>query len=69
MYKNYLLSREKPYDPRGRWGTASEAEEFDYFLTKLLRHHNHSFTLIPGPIRQKVLSILEDLEKEVAQAP
>jgi hypothetical protein len=61
VYKNYLLTREKPYDPRGRWGTASEAEEFDWFLTKLLRHHNHSVTAIPGQIRQKVTNILVDM--------
>jgi hypothetical protein len=61
VYKNYLLTREKPYDPRGRWGTASEAEEFDLFLTKLLRHHDHSVTPIPGQIRQKVTNILVDM--------
>lgn len=37
LYRNFILERNKPFDPRGRWETAEQAEELDRFIWNYLR--------------------------------
>jgi nicotinamide riboside kinase len=61
-YINFYLERgDKPYDPRGRWGDKKEALEFDDYLERKLRLHNHPYTTVSGGIRGNVTSILTHL--------
>jgi hypothetical protein len=59
---NYLLRRSGPFDTRGRWETAEEAERFDQFLEEGLVMNNHPYKKIGGSEEAKVSSIMHDLD-------
>lgn len=60
--RNYLLQRNGPFDPRGRWETAEEAERFDQFLEEGLVMNDHPYKKIGGSEEAKVSSIMHDLD-------
>lgn len=62
VIKNYLLRRNGPFDPRGRWETAEEAERFDKFLEDGLVTNAHPYLAIGGTEQEKVGYIMADLE-------
>ena len=59
---NYLLRRSGPFDPRGRWETASEAAKFDGFLEERLIASGHPYMAISGSEEEKVAAIMHDLD-------
>lgn len=61
VVKNYLLTRNGAFDPRGRWETAEEAERFDQFLEGGLVVNSYDYSLVSGTEQEKVERILSDL--------
>jgi hypothetical protein len=63
VYKNFVLSRSKPFDPRGRWETLEQAEELDVFIQKALIQRGYEPTMVFGPNEERDYEILNHLEK------
>jgi hypothetical protein len=66
-YVNFLLSRSKPFDPRGRWETEAEAKKVDLFVRDyLLSYSTESLFNLTGPEDERdleILRVLKALEK------
>lgn len=60
--RNYLLERNGPFDPRGRWETAEEAERFDQFLEEGLVWNNYDYEPVRGSEEEKVAEIMRNLD-------
>lgn len=60
-YHNYLIRREKPYDPRGRWQTEEEAKNFDRGIREYLDRLGESYIVISGDARIASKQIQEHL--------
>lgn len=59
---NYLLERNGPFDTRGRWETAEEAERFDQFLEEGLEANGYDYSIVSGSEEEKVAAVMHDLE-------
>jgi hypothetical protein len=55
---NFVLKRNKPFDPRGRFDTPEEAMQVDQAVTDFLRQHNIPYTEILSADRERVEEIL-----------
>lgn len=62
VIRNYLLERNGPFDPRGRWETAEEAECFDQFLEEGLEWNNYDYEPVRGSEEEKVAEIMRTLD-------
>jgi ABC-type oligopeptide transport system ATPase subunit len=61
-HRNYFLSRNKPFDPRGRWETEEEAKEIDRFVLSYLESYKGETPVkISGPNDQRDFEILKTL--------
>lgn len=58
---NFLLSREKEYNPVGRYETEEQAKNLDRLIRDFLTTNDVPFTYINGPDANKADAILEQL--------
>ena len=56
---NFMLKRQKPYDPVGRYQTKEEAEELDGKIEEFLSHNGYTFDTVACPDRERANAILE----------
>jgi nicotinamide riboside kinase len=56
---NFVLKRNKHFDPRGRYETREEAEKIDTAIHEFLQKHNIPFTDIVSEDRKRVEDILQ----------
>jgi len=70
-YKNFLLRRNKPYDPRGRWEDEKEARNLDDYIEEYLTLYSGFPPLeISGPNNKRDLEIMQSLgEMKVRDVP
>jgi hypothetical protein len=61
VYRNFILKRGKPFDPRGRWENANQAVELDLFIERQLNTRGMNPTSIKGPDEQRDFEILGEL--------
>lgn len=59
---NFLLKRNKPFDPMGRWGTEEEAKAIDASILAFLEYHNVPFEDLSCDDDLRVKTILEKLK-------
>lgn len=60
-YVNYVLSRDGEFDPRGRYETREQAENFDAFLRVYLARNSGPFPIIHGSEQEKVNCVMTDI--------
>lgn len=58
---NFVLTRNKLFDPRGRYDTAEQAMQVDNAVTKFLQEHNIPYNTVVSSDRQRVDEILNIL--------
>lgn len=59
VFKDFFLTRTKPFDPRGRWETEEEAKDIDKFVFDyLLKFNGVEPTLVSGPNEDRDSEIL-----------
>lgn len=58
VYKNFLLTRNKPFNPKGRFETEDQAKQVDAFLRAYLIEKNIPFIEISSTDRDRVSEIL-----------
>lgn len=63
IHKNYFLSRNKPFDPRGRYETAEEAKNVDVLLKDFLAKHQIDYKFLDVDDELRSLEIIKDLEQ------
>jgi len=61
---NILLRRNKPYDPRGRYQTESEAMQVDRMTENFLFKYNMDYHIVEGPDEERVRKIMEIIDEE-----
>lgn len=64
-YHNFLLTRTKPYDPKGRYGTEEESNLFGEFLKKTLIEYEVPFTEVDLANEERAEKILEIVGAEL----
>jgi len=62
IHKNYFLSRNKPFDPRGRYETAEEASRVDHLLKDFLAKHGVEYKFLEVEDSLRAEAIIADLE-------
>lgn len=62
-YKNFVLERTKPFDPRGRWETEGQAKEIDQFVRDYLVEYSGVPEVVCGPNEKRDEEILTLLER------
>lgn len=61
-HHNFFLERgERPYDPRGRYGTREEAVKFDTYLEAYLNSTKNSYDVVKGTEEEKAEEILSKI--------
>lgn len=58
VHRNYVLQRQKPFDPRGRYETEKEARQIDQFVLQYLHDSGQSYEMVTGPEDQRQHEIL-----------
>lgn len=58
---NYILTRFKKFDPRGRYETEQQAVEIDHETENFLKYHMVDYKKVDGKVEEKVAFILSDL--------
>lgn len=58
-YVNFFLSRNKPFNPKGRFETEDQARSVDKFLHNYLVEHNIPFEVITSNDRERVHEIIQ----------
>lgn len=61
-YLNFMLTRTKPFDPRGRWETQEQAIELDLFIHNMLLERGKTPLVVCGPNEARDYEILDHLE-------
>lgn len=64
-YLNFLLSRNKPFNPKGRFETAEQASEVDSFLKQYLIEKQIPFRSIMSDDRERVKEIIDIVLNEI----
>ena len=59
--RNYMLTRSRPFDTRGRWEGEEEAISLDGFLRLYLERNDHPYQVVGGTEMDKVNAIIGDL--------
>lgn len=59
---NFLLGRNKPFDPRGRWGTEADAREIDRAIKTFLDYWQFKYVNLDCPDEERIDTILKHLE-------
>lgn len=59
IYLNFVLNRNRTFDPRGRYETAEQAKEVDAFVLDYLEEHSIPFHVISSDDRERVKEIIE----------
>lgn len=62
-YRNFILRRSKPFDPRGRWETEDQARELDDFITRSLFEGGKQPIFVSGPEEDRAVEILSQISK------
>jgi ABC-type amino acid transport substrate-binding protein len=57
-YMNFLLKRNKPFDPRGRYESEEQAKEVDFFVEKYLKDKSVPFHTITSDDKRRVDDII-----------
>lgn len=57
-YMNFLLKRNKPFDPRGRYETEDQAKEVDACVEKYLKDHSIPFHTVVTEDKERVHEII-----------
>jgi len=64
IYVNFLLKRNKAFDPRGRYETEEQAKEVDAYVEKYLKDHSIPFHTVVSTDRDRVNDILDIVIEE-----
>jgi len=59
VYMNFLLKRNKPFDPRGRYETEEQAREVDDYVEAYLKNKSIPFHTVMSDDRERVHEIIE----------
>lgn len=65
VHKNFVLTRHKPFDPRGRFETEQQAKQVDLDLRKWLDSLNIDYETISCDDRERVPQILSKLQSSL----
>ncbi len=57
-YMNFLLKRNKPFDPRGRFETEEQAKEVDACVEAYLNHYSIQFDIVGSEGNERVHEII-----------
>jgi hypothetical protein len=69
VHHNFFLSRNKPFDTRGRYETEETARDVDQFMKMKLNDLKIDYKVVECPDRDRTLAILKALNLEAAKAP
>ena len=61
IIKNFFLFRNKPFEPKGRYQTAEEADNIAIHLVNYLEMHGMHFPVLNGKDHERTEQILEEL--------
>ena len=60
-FRNFMLFRNKPFEPNGRYQTAEEADNIAIHLVNYLEMHGMHFPVLNGKDHERTEQILEEL--------
>lgn len=64
VYNNFLLARNKPFDPRGRYETEHQAKQVDNLLLDYLDSTNTPYVLLTCPDRDRIEYIMHFIKEK-----